>query len=130
MTDLRRLIVASQNPGKAARLPRCCPGLPAQVLSLKDFPGVSLPEETGVTFAENATLKARAVSQATGEWALADDSGLVVPALGGAPGLHSAGWPTATPGVSPGCWSRWEVESRMSNVESGDGRRTSSARWC
>jgi XTP/dITP diphosphohydrolase len=90
MTDLRRLIVASQNPGKAREIAALLEGLSVQVLSLADWPTVVLPEETGATFAENAALKARAVSLATGEWALADDSGLVVPALDGAPGLHSA----------------------------------------
>jgi XTP/dITP diphosphohydrolase len=90
MSDLRRLLVASQNPGKAREIAALLAGLPVQVLSLADFPQVRLPEETGQSFAENAALKARAVSFALGEWALADDSGLVVPALGGAPGLRSA----------------------------------------
>ncbi len=65
-------------------------GLPVQVRSLAAYPKITLPEESGASFAENALVKARAVSRATGEWALADDSGLVVPALGGRPGLHSA----------------------------------------
>jgi XTP/dITP diphosphohydrolase len=90
MTDLRPLLVASQNPGKAREIAALLEGLPVQVRSLADVPGVTLPEETGETFAANAALKAAAVAGATGEWALADDSGLVVPALDGAPGLHSA----------------------------------------
>ncbi len=90
MTDPRRLLIASQNPGKAREIAALLKGLPVQVRSLADFPGVVLPEETGETFAANAALKAATVSRATGEWALADDSGLVVPALEGAPGLHSA----------------------------------------
>jgi XTP/dITP diphosphohydrolase len=52
-------------------------------------PGLEV-EETGASFAENARLKAEAVSRATGQWTLADDSGLAVAALGGAPGIHSA----------------------------------------
>lgn len=90
MADLRRLLVASHNPGKARELAALLSGLPVQVQSLAAYPQVVLPGESGESFAENALLKARAASQATGEWALADDSGLVVPALGGAPGLHSA----------------------------------------
>jgi XTP/dITP diphosphohydrolase len=54
--------------------------------------GVPEPEETGATFEENAALKAVAVAQVSGLPALADDSGLVVPALGGAPGIYSARW--------------------------------------
>jgi XTP/dITP diphosphohydrolase len=90
MTDLHRLIVASQNPGKIREIAGVLQGLPVQVLALADFPGAVLPEETGETFAQNAALKAAAVSRASGAWALGDDSGLVVPALDGAPGLHSA----------------------------------------
>ena len=90
MSAPRRLIVASHNPGKARELSALLVGLPVEVRSLADYPKVGLPEETGATFAENAALKAQAVSQALGGWALADDSGLVVPALEGAPGLHSS----------------------------------------
>jgi XTP/dITP diphosphohydrolase len=53
-------------------------------------PGVELPPETGSTFAENASIKARAAAAATGRTALADDSGIAVEALGGRPGIHSA----------------------------------------
>ena len=58
--------------------------------SLADFPDVRLPEEDGATYADNAVLKARAVAIATGLPALADDSGLEVEALSGAPGVRSA----------------------------------------
>src|SRR5207302_736354 len=54
--------------------------------------GLPEPEETGATFEENAELKARGAAEASGLSALADDSGLVVPALGGAPGIYSARW--------------------------------------
>lgn len=60
------------------------------VLSLLDFPDYRLPEETGTTFEENAILKATHAAAAINQWALADDSGLVVPALHGAPGVYSA----------------------------------------
>jgi XTP/dITP diphosphohydrolase len=117
MTDLRRLIVASQNPGKAREIAALLEGLPVEVRSLADWPGVTLPEETGATFEENAALKARAVSRATGEWALADDSGLVVPALGGAPGLRSA----RVAGSDPEriAWLLGELGSGKWKVESG-----------
>jgi XTP/dITP diphosphohydrolase len=55
-------------------------------------PGATLPEETGVTYAENALIKARAAMRATGAAALGDDSGIEVDALAGGPGLHSARW--------------------------------------
>jgi XTP/dITP diphosphohydrolase len=90
MSAPHRLIVASRNPGKAKELAALLGDLPLEVHSLGDYPSVALPEETGETFEANAVLKARTVSLATGEWALADDSGLVVPALDGAPGLHSS----------------------------------------
>jgi len=60
------------------------------LLSLRDFPGYIPPEETGVSFEENAILKAVHAAKALQIWALADDSGLVVPALKGAPGVYSA----------------------------------------
>jgi XTP/dITP diphosphohydrolase len=61
-----------------------------EILTLADFPGVDDDiEETGASFAENAELKARAAAEATGELCIADDGGLVIDALGGAPGLHS-----------------------------------------
>ncbi len=60
------------------------------VLSLCDFPDYELPEETGATFEENAILKATHAAAALGRLVIADDSGLVVPALGGAPGVYSA----------------------------------------
>lgn len=64
-----------------------------ELLSLDEVPGcsdVDEPAETGLTFADNARLKALYYARATGRWCLADDSGLVVDAIGGAPGVHSA----------------------------------------
>src|SRR5947209_1972796 len=85
---MRRLILASRNPGKLAELRALLSEGPAvEVLGLPDeAPEV---EETGTSFAVNARLKARAIAAWSGEWALADDSGLEVDALGGAPGVHS-----------------------------------------
>ena len=82
-----QLVVASHNPGKVREI--------GDLLRLFGFRAVSAgalglpePEETGSSFAENAELKARAAALAARLPALADDSGLVVPALGGAPGIH------------------------------------------
>ena len=64
--------------------------LPLQLRSLAEFPGTTEVEETGRTFIENAVLKAKAYAGQTGLWSLADDSGLEVEALGGAPGIFSS----------------------------------------
>jgi len=87
-----RLVLASGNAGKVRELEALVREWPeaVQVCSLTDFPDVTLPDETGATYEENACLKAAAVSAATGLAALADDSGLDVDALGGAPGVRSA----------------------------------------
>lgn len=84
-----RLVLASGNAGKLAELRALLQGLDI-TLSGQGELGVEDPEETGLTFVENAILKARHASRATGLPALADDSGLCVDALGGAPGLYSA----------------------------------------
>src|SRR5947209_4891200 len=60
-----------------------------EIRTLQDFPGAPEPEETGLTYAENATIKAESAAAFTGEWCLADDAGLEIDALQGAPGLHS-----------------------------------------
>jgi len=83
------LVVASRNPDKIAELRHALAGLTLEVRSAGDFPSVPEVEETGLTLEENARLKARAVSQATGHLSLADDTGLEVDALGGAPGVKS-----------------------------------------
>ena len=85
------LVIASHNIHKIREFRAMLKALPAlDVLSLVDFPQYIPPEETGLTFEENATLKATHAATALKHWVIADDSGLVVPALGGAPGVHSA----------------------------------------
>ena len=81
------LVIASGNAGKVREFGQLLEGLG---LNTQPQPEGIEVEETGDTFATNARLKAEAVAQATGQWALADDSGLSVDALGGAPGVHSA----------------------------------------
>jgi XTP/dITP diphosphohydrolase len=84
------LVLATANPGKFRELAEGLRPLGFALRSLLDFPGLRLPEETGATFEDNAFLKAAYTAKATGLPALADDSGLVVPALGGEPGVYSA----------------------------------------
>jgi XTP/dITP diphosphohydrolase len=91
----RRLLLATRNPGKLAELRALLVGLPIEIAAATDAPEVA---ETGSTFAENARLKARAVAGWSGEWALADDSGLEVDALGGRPGVFSSRY--AGPGAT------------------------------
>lgn len=91
MSKPRSIVVASHNPGKVAEIAALVAPLGIATESAAAL-GLPEPEETGSTFAENAALKARAASTATGRTALADDSGLVVAALGGAPGIYSARW--------------------------------------
>lgn len=84
------ILLASQNPGKLAEMRQLLAGLPFEVVSPKDLGIHEAPEETGTTFAENARLKARHYAQRSGRLAIADDSGICVDALGGAPGLYSS----------------------------------------
>jgi XTP/dITP diphosphohydrolase len=92
------LVVATSNDGKFAEFERLAKEWPVHLHSLKEYPRVVVPEESGATFKENALIKARAVCADLQLPVLADDSGLVVPALNGAPGIHSARYagPTAT----------------------------------
>lgn len=85
------LVLATTNMHKIREFRSMLKNIPAlDVLSLLDFPNYHPPEETGSTFEENAILKATHAAQALKHWVLADDSGLIVPALNGSPGIHSA----------------------------------------
>jgi XTP/dITP diphosphohydrolase len=87
-----RLLLATANPGKLAELRAILTGVPVELVGLNDVEAGSPPEveETGATFLDNARLKARAYAAWAGLPAVADDSGLEVDALGGAPGVRSA----------------------------------------
>jgi XTP/dITP diphosphohydrolase len=87
-----RLVIATLNRAKGRELLELLGDVPWEVSLLAEVPGATLPEETGATYAENALIKARAAVRATGATALADDSGIEVDALDGAPGLYSARW--------------------------------------
>jgi XTP/dITP diphosphohydrolase len=94
----RKLLVATHNPGKVREYQTLLAGLPLEVTYL-DAEGITLEvEEIGHTFTENAVLKATAYAAASGLWTWADDSGLEVDALGGAPGVYSSRY--AGPGAS------------------------------
>jgi XTP/dITP diphosphohydrolase len=95
------LFFGTTNPGKLRELRRLVAGLPIRVVSPEDL-GRPLPEvvEDGVTFRENAEKKASAYARLTGLHALADDSGLCVDALGGAPGVRSARWSEEDEGLA------------------------------
>jgi XTP/dITP diphosphohydrolase len=86
-----RLVLASHNPGKLAELRSLLAPHGVAITSSREL-GLPEPAETGLTFADNARLKAHAAAQASGLPALADDSGLEAHGLGGAPGVHSARW--------------------------------------
>jgi len=83
-------VLATRNPGKVRELRAIYGHLDIAWRSLADYPGIGELAEAGATYAENATAKARAVAAATALPALADDSGIEIDALGGAPGVHSA----------------------------------------
>jgi XTP/dITP diphosphohydrolase len=84
------LLVATRNEGKLKELRQLLGDLPLELHGLTDFPEVETVPETGASFAENASLKAAGYATLTGLLTLADDSGLEVDALGGAPGIRSA----------------------------------------
>jgi XTP/dITP diphosphohydrolase len=86
---MRKILVATTNKGKLTELSAMLDG-DIEWVSLKDFPNVPEVVEDGTTFAENARKKAMGYAKATGLWTIADDSGLVIDALGGAPGVNSA----------------------------------------
>lgn len=94
---MKKVVLATANPGKLREIRQLLSGLPL-ALSAQSEHGLKGTHETGATFIENALLKARHAAAATGLAAIADDSGLEVDILGGAPGIHSARY--AGPGAS------------------------------
>jgi len=85
-----RILLATTSPHKVKEIRELLTGLPVDLTTLARWPGVAAPEETGATFEENARAKARYYAAATGELTVAEDSGLEIDALGGAPGVESA----------------------------------------
>jgi XTP/dITP diphosphohydrolase len=89
VSPVRELALATANLHKVREIASMLADRCVEIRSLADFPGIELPPETGETFEENARVKAVSLANATGDWALADDSGLEVDALGGQPGVLS-----------------------------------------
>ena len=87
---MRTLLVATTNPGKLREIRVLMGDVPVRLVGLADVPPIEEPEETGTTFEENARLKARYYAAHSGLWTVAEDSGLVIDALGGEPGVMSA----------------------------------------
>lgn len=92
-----KLVIASHNDGKVREIKELLSPLGFEVISAKEL-SLPEPEETGKSFQENAELKACEITKATGLISLADDSGLVIPALNGDPGIYSARWAEIEPG--------------------------------
>ena len=113
-----RLVVASHNQGKVEEISALLAPFAINAISAGAL-GIAEPEETGDSFEANAALKARAATDVSGLPSLADDSGLVVPALGGAPGIYSARW--AGPAK--------DFRVAMERVHAGLGDRDRSARF-
>lgn len=93
---MHRLLVATTNAGKLREIRAILSDLRIEILSLADVAPLPEPEETGQSFAENARLKAAYYARATALPVVAEDSGLEIDALGGAPGVESARFPGAT----------------------------------
>lgn len=93
---MQTLLVATTNRGKLREITSLLGDLPIDLISLDRFPSLAEPEEHGATFADNARDKARFYARASGLLTVAEDSGLAIEALDGAPGVHSARFPGAT----------------------------------
>jgi XTP/dITP diphosphohydrolase len=90
VSGARDLLVATTNPGKLREIRALLHDIPVRLASLADVPPIVEPDETGATFEANAALKARHYGAATGRRVVAEDSGLVIDAMGGEPGVYSA----------------------------------------
>ncbi len=115
-----RLVIASHNPGKLREIAGLLAPFEVEAVSAASL-GLPEPEETGTSFAANASLKARAAVEGTGSAALADDSGLCVTALNGAPGIYSARW--AGPGKDFGI-AMAKIEQELAGCGATDRRAT------
>jgi XTP/dITP diphosphohydrolase len=85
-----KLVLGTRNPKKREELMSLLTGLPIEISTIEDYPGIPEVEEDGKTFRENAIKKATTLARQIDEWVLGEDSGLEVDALGGAPGVRSA----------------------------------------
>jgi len=115
MQPISKIVIASHNQGKVREIGELLAPLGFSVVSAGEM-NIDEPEETGLTFAENALLKARNTTEKSGLVALADDSGMAIPALGGAPGIYSARWAGEGKDFSV-AFSRIERELKAKNIE-------------
>ena len=121
---LTKLLVASHNAGKISEIRDLCGPLGVEVTSAAEL-GLPEPEETGNTFEANAATKALAAAKASGLIALSDDSGLVVDALDGAPGVYTADWATMEDGSRDFTIAMQKVEDALrARGADSDDRRT------
>jgi len=116
-----RLVIATHNPGKLAEMRELLAGYGVEAISAGEL-DLPEPEETGATFRANARIKAAAAAKASGQAAFADDSGLVVEALGGEPGIHSARWAGPRKDFSA-AMEKVETELRACNAATASDRR-------
>jgi XTP/dITP diphosphohydrolase len=107
---MKKVVLASGNKGKVREINQILAGLDIEVVPQTDF-GVPEAEETGLTFVENAILKARNAAEHTGLPAIADDSGLEVDALNGAPGIYSARY------AGPGAGDEANLRKLLADLE-------------
>lgn len=115
----QKLVIASHNKGKVREIGELIAPLGLTAVSAAEM-GIDEPEETGMSFAENAIIKARNASEKTGLPALADDSGLAIPALGGLPGIYSARWAGENKNFNA-AFSRIRQELTARNIADGNG---------
>jgi XTP/dITP diphosphohydrolase len=100
--DTARLVLATDNAGKLVELRTLLEVLEVEIASAREL-DLALPEETGTSYLENASIKALAAARALGRLALGDDTGLAVPSLGGIPGIDTAGFAAAHGGWAQAC---------------------------
>lgn len=123
--DTRTIVVASHNAGKIAEIADLIGPFGFSAKSAKDLAFIE-PDETGTTFEENAAIKALASAKASGLPALSDDSGLVIDALDGAPGVYTANWAEREDGTRDFPWAMQKVEKALAER----GATESSQRTC
>ncbi|MGE0037288.1 MAG: RdgB/HAM1 family non-canonical purine NTP pyrophosphatase [Xanthobacteraceae bacterium] len=116
-----KVVIATHNPGKLREMRELLAPYGIEAVSAGEL-GLAEPEETGTTFRDNARIKAQAAALATNLPAFADDSGLAVDALGGAPGIHSARWAGEAKDFAY-AMQRVEDELRARNATTPDRRR-------
>ena len=121
--ETKTIVVASHNAGKIAEIRDLIGPLGFEARSAADL-AFAEPDETGTTFEENAAIKALASAQAAGIPALSDDSGLIVDALGGAPGVYTANWAEREDGSRDFAMAMQKVEDDLTEKGAPDDERT------